>query len=787
MTQLHLVGSPSRQPLRGHVIFVHGLGGDPFTTWRNDAANDGFWPAWLASDIPDIAVHTLEYDASPIGWLGNTMPLVERAPNVLTELQTREISDLPIVFVCHSLGGLLVKQLLRHAMEMQNPYWQRIAKQVKSVVFLATPHRGSNLASVLSNIIGVLGALGTIPRITVSVKELEASAPALQDLNSWYVSNATKAGIETHCFYEKQTLKGVLVVNETSGRLELPGTNPIAIDADHLTICRPSSPDTLVYRRVRQIVRESLTLCHSQRNVFPPILNATSVRKLSPGLGRVFLSYRRSAETDKQLADFLYRGLQSVGHDVFIDTGMRVGTEWATEIAERIALCDYFIVLLSADAVSSEMVVGEVRRAHRRWKVNGTPCILPVRVAYTDILDYELDSYLGRLQYLAWREEADSQDLLDTLSTVVSGAQGSATSLIVDPGGERPKPSVGGHRDRPVPACDPRLLRAPGGAVRIKDPLYIMRDGDKDVAAAATREGGETLVIKAPRQMGKSSLAVRYLLACREQGKADVYLDFQSLDEGDLSTYSNFRHAIASRIMDELSLPGIDDTLGLNRNFTGFIERHVLGAVAGGVAIVFDEVDRVLGRPYQRDFFAMLRAWHGRRAIRPEPWERLDLALVISTEPYLLIDAADQSPFNVVPPTRLEALSHQQLAELNHRYGNVLDTTDLGDLHSLLGGQPYLCRMAFYCLGTGRHRTLAELEECASEPDGPFGEHLRALLLRLQERPGSLEAMQQIVRYGTSPSQDAYYRLLRAGLVQRAGKRVIPTNVLYARFFGNIR
>jgi triacylglycerol esterase/lipase EstA (alpha/beta hydrolase family) len=183
MTELHLLYTPKDRPALGHVIFVHGLGGDPFGTWRHDAGAESFWPDWLANDVPQLVLHTLGYDASPVGWLGSTMPLTERAPNVLTELQTRELVEGPIVFICHSLGGLLVKQLLRHALEMQNEAWRKIANQTKAVVFLATPHRGSNLASIIGNIVGALGALGAIPRVTVTMKELEAKAPAITSVS----------------------------------------------------------------------------------------------------------------------------------------------------------------------------------------------------------------------------------------------------------------------------------------------------------------------------------------------------------------------------------------------------------------------------------------------------------------------------------------------------------------------------------------------------------------------------------------------------------------------------
>jgi hypothetical protein len=347
-----------------------------------------------------------------------------------------------------------------------------------------------------------------------------------------------------------------------------------------------------------------------------------------------------------------------------------------------------------------------------------------------------------------------------------------------DTGAIQPRPD----QERPHYTCDPRLLRAPGGTARLRDPLYIRRAPDDEAEVAAGRTG-ETLVIKAPRQMGKSSLAVRYLAACRDKEKAVAYLDFQLLGEDNLGTYASLLRAVASGILDELDLGDLKDGTVPEGDLTGFVERRVLRAVAGEVAIVFDEVDRILGRPYRQDFFAMLRGWHNRRASHPDAWEKLDLALVIPTEPYLLIDRADQSPFNVVTPLSLEPLSRDQMGQLNSLHGGVLNTGELDHLHALVGGQPYLSRLALYRLNAEPRLTFSQLDERAADPEGPFGEHLRSLLLRLQGRSGLLDAMRQVVRHGTTSDDDTTHRLFRAGLTRHKGKRIVPTNLLYAPFF----
>src|SRR5690242_20199581 len=83
----------------GHVIFVHGLGGDPMKTWGFDRSV--FWHSWIQSNRPDLNIWSIGYEAAVSEWSGSAMPLEDRALNVLALLDNRSIGQKPICFICH--------------------------------------------------------------------------------------------------------------------------------------------------------------------------------------------------------------------------------------------------------------------------------------------------------------------------------------------------------------------------------------------------------------------------------------------------------------------------------------------------------------------------------------------------------------------------------------------------------------------------------------------------------------------------------------------------------------
>jgi hypothetical protein len=504
---------------------------------------------------------------------------------------------------------------------------------------------------------------------------------------------------------------------------------------------------------------------------------------------KLFISYKRSVPEDEKLAHAMRDRFGAAGHDVFIDVGMPVGTNWVAEIKKRIGWCDFLIVLLSKFAVESEMVQTEVRLAGQRRRRDGRPAILPVRVNYKGALDYELDAYLGRIQYIMWTCDGDTDRIVSELQR--SFAEFDAKSPTSAPSLDELDLTAPGEqlrdRRRPQASEDPRVLLPPGGTIKLDDHFYVRRDPDGHINKTAPLRG-RTLVIKAARQMGKSSLLIRYLAACKAADKQFAFIDFQSFSEADLSAFPALARRFAQILLRAFRLtPETDLTFASQLDFTYFVEDKILGAVGAPITIAMDEVDRLLGRPYQSEFFSMLRHWHNERAQISSPWEDVDLAMIIATEPYLLISEADRSPFNVTPAIELRAFQRSHLDQINGAYGHPLGDPELDQLHELLSGQPYLTRLAFYRLVSTPDLSFEALMEGASEVDGPFGEHLRSRLFLLQQQRDMLVAMQRAITRTSKLNDDAFYRLHAAGLVERDGKDVVPANLLYARFFKCLR
>jgi hypothetical protein len=154
------------------------------------------------------------------------MSLVDRAVNVLAAMKAQGLGDRPICFVAHSMGGLLVKQMLMsvHAFAVE---YAPILASTRGVVFIATPHSGADPATWVRY-------LGWVLRPSMSTIELESHSANLRFLNWWYRHQADELGVRTLAFFETRPTCGVFVVAEAFADPGVSGVTPIGVDADHI-------------------------------------------------------------------------------------------------------------------------------------------------------------------------------------------------------------------------------------------------------------------------------------------------------------------------------------------------------------------------------------------------------------------------------------------------------------------------------------------------------------------------------------------------------------------------
>jgi pimeloyl-ACP methyl ester carboxylesterase len=233
---------------RGNVVFVHGLGGHPYDTWRRHPDDGTFWPLWLAQDVKGLAVYSLGYVSPPINWIG-TAPLFDEALALRVLRNSDDLKTGPITFVCHSLGGLIVKQVLRAANEQRSdPELVDFLLRTRQVVFIATPHTGPGEATLMER-------LGFIVWGTDSARDFIANKPELRDLNFGYRELVKTRGNDLRhlVYYEMVDMFG-RIVNPDSADPGLPDCKPTPIREDHITIAKPRRRDELVYAETRSFI-----------------------------------------------------------------------------------------------------------------------------------------------------------------------------------------------------------------------------------------------------------------------------------------------------------------------------------------------------------------------------------------------------------------------------------------------------------------------------------------------------------------------------------------------------
>ncbi len=275
------------------LVFVHGLGGGSRSTWTKSQDSALFWPReWLPQDegFRDVRIHSFGYNSN---WekestlnihdfAKSLLGSIKDCPTIPQESSVRppdsflisppepchsgclkvpsitSVLQASLVLLGHSMGGLVIKKAF--ILARQHLDFEQLARRVRTIFFLATPHRGADLAQLLSKILQI--SSGARPFVT----DLHRNSLATQSINDEFPQHCQ--GLQLYSFYETLAtnygLGKSLVVDKDLATLGYHNERTEYLNANHRDVCRYTTPLDPNYLTVRNALASTIESLRSQ-------------------------------------------------------------------------------------------------------------------------------------------------------------------------------------------------------------------------------------------------------------------------------------------------------------------------------------------------------------------------------------------------------------------------------------------------------------------------------------------------------------------------------------------
>ena len=205
------------------IILVHGLNGRPDTTWTSP--NGTFWPIDLLPEaLRGIPANVLVYGYNADVYSchndrsASSQFIHQHAQTLVTSLtmfrRGEGTSRNPIIWVCHSLGGILVKRALLYSNDVRAQFhddFRSVFVSTFGIIFLGTPHMGSDVASWALMLQGMADAV--LPKRlfeseSVLLRTLKKDCETLMDINDHFMDVFPRFRIHMAHENHKTDIKG---------------------------------------------------------------------------------------------------------------------------------------------------------------------------------------------------------------------------------------------------------------------------------------------------------------------------------------------------------------------------------------------------------------------------------------------------------------------------------------------------------------------------------------------------------------------------------------------------
>ena len=175
----------------------------------------------------------------------------------------REVEGDPIIFVAHSLGGILVKEGLHWSKSHISPRFRQLHQRTKDVIFLGVPHRGSEMAN-MGEILARLANVALRDTNKPLLSSLEVENELLDRINSEFGKMVQLEDFGVYSFQESSGLSGLKgfsgkVVSDFSSKLDHPLEIVETMRGNHMEITRFSDANDEGYKTVSRVIARCVT------------------------------------------------------------------------------------------------------------------------------------------------------------------------------------------------------------------------------------------------------------------------------------------------------------------------------------------------------------------------------------------------------------------------------------------------------------------------------------------------------------------------------------------------
>ncbi|KAH6650003.1 hypothetical protein F5144DRAFT_30163 [Chaetomium tenue] len=239
------------------ICFVHGLTGDRESTWTAQR-HSASWPqTLLPSKLGKSRILTYGYDAYVVrGVVAGSNRLLDHAKNLLHDLtmdrEGDDASSRPLIFVAHSLGGLVCKKAILLSRNNPEVHLRGIFDCTKGIIFMGTPHKGSWMADWAKIPASALGLAKVANKSLLEILQTDSQLLESDQLEFWSMVRELREGgrrFEVTCAFEELPLPVVgKVVSNTSATLE--GYASFSIHANHSDMVRFVSAEENGFKRL---------------------------------------------------------------------------------------------------------------------------------------------------------------------------------------------------------------------------------------------------------------------------------------------------------------------------------------------------------------------------------------------------------------------------------------------------------------------------------------------------------------------------------------------------------